>query len=156
MLPVLWVFSTKFAYLIGIQVLGGIVWAGFELSSFNFVFDTTTPEKRARCVSYYNMINGVMIFLGTIAGSLIIKYNALFWSKYYLAFIVSGAARFLVALVFLPKLREVRKVADINYQKIFLKATNMIITESFNNLTFLLHYPRKFKLVRKKTAVVKR
>ncbi|MBD3355362.1 hypothetical protein GF361_05245 [Candidatus Woesearchaeota archaeon] len=30
---------------------------------------------------------------------------------------------------------------------VFLKATDMIITESFSNLNFLLHYPMKFKWV---------
>ena len=154
-LPVLWIFSKSVSYLMGVQILGGIFWAGFELSSFNFVFDTTTPEKRPRCVSYYNMINGVLIFLGSIAGSIIIKYNTLFWSKYYLAFIVSGSLRFLIALYFLPKLREVREVADIKYQKVFLKASNMIITQSFNNLTFLLLYPRRFKLVKDTVSKVR-
>jgi MFS family permease len=149
-IPVLWLFSINYYYLIFIQLISGVLWAGFELSSFNFIFDTTTPEKRARCVSYYNAINGVMIFLGATAGSLIIRYNNVFWTKYYLVFLLSGLFRFAVAIHFLPRLREVRKVAKISYNRIFIKAVDMIATESFNNVTFLLQYPKKFKFYKRK------
>lgn len=149
-LPMLWLFSRNYYYLIFIQVLGGITWAGFELSTFNFIFDTTTPEKRPRCVSYYNAINGVMIFLGATIGGLIIKYNNLFWTKYYLVFLVSGILRLGVSMYFLPKLKEVREVAEINYRRLFKKATDMIITESFHNVTFLLSYPKRFRRVWRK------
>ncbi|MEE9525021.1 MAG: MFS transporter, partial [Candidatus Woesearchaeota archaeon] len=146
-LPILWLFSRNYYFFIFIQIIGGIIWAGFELSTFNFIFDTTTPEKRARCVSYFNVINGVMIFLGATIGSLVVKYNNVFWTKYYLVFLISGICRLGVSVYFLPKLKEVRKVADIEYKKLFMKATDMIISESFHNFTFLLHYPRKFKRV---------
>ena len=146
--PFLWLFSTSFYYLILIQFYAGIVWAGFELSSFNFVFDTTTPPKRARCVAYYNVINGVLIFLGVTIGSLIVRYNQLFWTKYYLVFLVSGVLRYAVSIYFLPKLREVRKVSDITYNKIFFKLVHMIITERFN-IAFLLSYPRKLFIHKK-------
>ncbi len=146
-MPMLWLFSRNYYWFVFIQIAGGIVWSGFELSTFNFVFDTTTPEKRSRCVSYFNIINGIMVFLGTTAGSLIIKYNNLFWTKYYLTFLVSGIFRLGISMYFLPKLKEVRKVSKIRYNSLFLKATDMIITESFSNLNFLLHYPKKFRWV---------
>ena len=147
LIPILWLFSINVYYIIAIQLYGGMVWGGFELSSFNFIFDTTTPEKRARCVSYFNAINGVMIFLGATLGGFIIKYNQLFWTKYYLVFLISGILRYGVSFYFLPKLREVREVSDISYKKIFLKAADMIMTESFRSVN-LLSYPRKFKRVR--------
>jgi len=146
--PILWLFSANIYYLIIIQFYSGIAWAGFELSSFNFVFDTTTPPKRARCVAYYNVINGIMIFLGITIGSLIVRYNNLFWTKYYLVFLVSGILRYAVSIIFLPKLKEVRKVYDISYNKIFFKLMHMIITERFN-IAFLLSYPRKLFIHKK-------
>ncbi|MBR9691482.1 MFS transporter [Candidatus Woesearchaeota archaeon] len=144
--PLFWLFSTKYYFLILIQMYGGIMWAGFELASFNFVFDTTTTEKRARCVSYYNVINGIMIFLGATIGSLIIKYNNVFWTKYYLVFLISGILRLGTAAFFLPKLKEVRKVKEISYNRIFLKAMDMILSQSFRSVN-LLAYPRKFRRV---------
>ncbi len=146
LVPLLWLVSKNFYYLIFVELFSGLVWAGFEISSFNFIFDTTTPQKRPLCVSYYNIINGVFILMGTTLGSLVIKYNWFFWSDYYMAFLVSGIARFLVFVMFVPKLREVRKVTDISYNKIFLKGMEMILTGSFHNFTFLLNYPKKFRI----------
>ncbi|MBW2982147.1 MFS transporter [Candidatus Woesearchaeota archaeon] len=146
--PILWLFSTNIYYMIFIQLLAGISWAGFELSSFNFIFDTTTPEKRPRCISYYNVINGIMIFLGTTIGSLIVKYNNLFWTKYYLVFLISGILRYVISFTFLPKLKEVRKVYDISYNKIFFKLVHTIMIERFH-VGFLMTYPRKLRLLYK-------
>jgi MFS family permease len=151
-LPLLWMMSTNLYYLISVELYSGIVWGGFELSSFNFIFDTTTPQKRARCVSYFNVLNGILIFFGTTIGSLIIRYNSVFWTKYFLVFFISGILRYAVSIYFLPKLREARPVTEIKYSRLFLKATDMILTESFNNVSFLL-YPKKFKLVKKRIIV---
>jgi MFS family permease len=144
--PLLWMSTTNFYYLILVELYSGIFWAGFELSSFNFVFDTTTPDKRAKYISYYNAINGVMIFLGTMLGSLLVFKTTFFWSDYYPVFLTSFFSRIIIVIYFISKLKEVRKVSQTTYKKIFLKATNMIITESFNNFTFFLTYPKQFKI----------
>lgn len=119
--PFLWVFSGSAWYLMAVQVYAGFVWAGFEIASFNFIFDTTTPQKRATGIAYYNVINGVAIFTGSIIGGLIVRYNQLFWSNYLLVFIVSCIIRYMASLIFIPKLREVREVEHIPYSKLFLK-----------------------------------
>ncbi len=144
-LPVLWTFSTNIYYLIAVELYGGVVWAGFELSSFNFVLDTTTPQKRARCVSYYNVLNGIMVFLGAALGGLIVKYNQVFWTKYYLVFIVSGISRSVISLLLLPRLKEARKVAEISYDKIFFKSMSMMLANGFRGAAHLLFYPHRFK-----------
>jgi MFS family permease len=117
----LWVISADFYYLIVIQMYAGFVWAGFELAAFNFVFDTTTPHRRATVVAYYNVLNGVCIFAGSMAGAVIVKYNALFGSKYFLVFILSTVLRFVASFVFIPKLKEVRTVEEIPYSQLFFK-----------------------------------
>ncbi|MBU0461069.1 MAG: hypothetical protein KJ574_00625, partial [Nanoarchaeota archaeon] len=63
MVPILWIFSTDIWYLILIQAYSGFVWAGFEISSFDYIFDSTTHQKRTTCVAYYNVMTGVMIFV---------------------------------------------------------------------------------------------
>jgi MFS family permease len=139
LVPLLWMASTKFYYLIFVQIYSGIVWAGFDLSAFNFVFDTTTPQKRARCISYYNIINGIMIFLGATIGSLIIRYNQIFWTKYYLVFLISAALRYGVSIFLLPKLKEARKVSQISYEGLLFKGIHMLISQSFKSITSLPH-----------------
>lgn len=125
LVPLLWLFSKDVLYLIIIQVYSGFVWAGFEISSSNFIFDTTSPQKRATCVAYYNVLNGAGIFLGAMLGGLIIKYNHLFWSKYLLVFLMSSVLRSIASFVFIPKIKEVREVKHIPYHKLLL---NVITT----------------------------
>jgi len=117
--PLFWFFARDITYLIIIQIYGGFVSAGFEIASFNFIFDATSSQKRALCVAYYNVLNGFAIVIGAILGSLIVKYNTLFWSKYLLVFLVSFIFRYLISVIFIPKLREVRQVEQVPYRKIF-------------------------------------
>ena len=121
LVPILWVFSKEVPYIILIQIYSGFVWAGFDISSSNFIFDTTTPEKRATCIAYYNVLNGVSISIGAVIGGLIVRYNYLFWSKYLLVFIISFISRYIASFIFIPKLKEVREVEHVPYRKLVLE-----------------------------------
>ncbi len=126
--PVLWIFSDNIIYLILIQMYSGFIWAGFELAAFNFIFDTTSAQKRATCIAYYNVLNGSAIFLGALLGGLMVKYNSVFLSKYFLVFLVSGILRYVVSLILIPRLREVRKVDGIKYTELFFRVITMMPT----------------------------
>ena len=132
-------------YLIAIQLYSGFIWAGFEISSFNFVFDTTSPRKRATGVAYYNVLNGVCVFAGAIAGGLIVRSNELFWSKYFLVFIASAVLRYAASVVFIPKLKEVRAVEDIDLPRLFFKivSTMPTIGPVYNLIPFVRKQDRK-------------
>lgn len=109
--PILWLFSKSVYYLILIQVFAGFFWAGFNLCVSNFIFDAVSPEKRTRCISYFNTINGTAMCLGAlIGGYLIWGLPRLSGSKILTIFLISGLMRFLVGILFLPKLKEVRRV----------------------------------------------
>jgi MFS family permease len=120
--PLLWVFSKEVWYLMLIQAYSGFVWAGFEISSFSFIFDSTSVQRRAICVAYYNALNGIFILVGAILGGLIVKYNNLFWSNYLLVFIVSFVLRYIASIVFIPKIKEVRTVEPISDKQLLLKS----------------------------------
>jgi MFS family permease len=126
--PLLWAFSRDIYYLIAVQFYSGFIWAGFEIASFNFIFDTTSPQKRASCVAYYNVINGVAIFTGSMIGGLLVRHNTLFWSKYILVFIISCVIRYVASFVFIPRLKEVREVEHIPYSRLFLKVISTMPT----------------------------
>jgi MFS family permease len=129
LVPILWLVSSNLLWLVAIQVYSGFIWGGFEIAGFSFIFDTTTPQKRATCVAYYNMINGIAMISGTLLGSFIVRMNDVFSSQYLLVFIVSGLLRFGASLVFLPRLREVRSVETIGYSRLFLKVVTSMPTE---------------------------
>jgi MFS family permease len=136
--PVLWLFSKDIYFLILIQAYGGFVWAGFELAGFNFVFDATTPQKRVSGIAYLNVLNGIGVFAGSLIGALIVKYNALFWSKYFAVFLLSGILRLAATFICAPKLKEVRIVKEIPYSELFFKIIRTMPTAGvvFSSIPF--------------------
>ncbi len=124
--PILWALAPGVSYLILVEMYSGFVWAGLELSMFKFAFDTTSARTRARCMAYSTLINGFLIFAGAVAGSFIVKYNEVFWSKYLLVFVVSGAMRYIVSFSFIGRIKEVMTVEEIPYRKLFFKVISML------------------------------
>jgi len=111
--PVLWLFSTNVYYLMMIQIFTGFAWAGFSLSTGNFIFDVVSREKRAICVSYLNIFIGIGIFIGaTLGGYLTTNLTISFMNIFLFAFLVSAVLRLVVSASFLPMIKEVRTVDE--------------------------------------------
>lgn len=119
LIPVLWLFSHNVAYLITIQIFGGFFWSGFNMSASNFLYDAVTPEKRTRCIAYYNAINGVAIFAGAGAGGFLAKsLPPISGSRLLSLFVLSGLIR-LAALPICSTIREVRSVKHVSHLELF-------------------------------------
>ncbi len=133
--PCLWAFSTHIVYLGAIQVVAGMVWAGFSLASSNFLFDAVTPPKRARCVAYQGLINGVAYLVGSLSGGYAASHlPASFalgpwaWhpvSPLLVIFVLSGLMRLAAAILMLRKFREVREVEAIRHRDLIYRITNI-------------------------------
>lgn len=111
-LPGLWLFSTSFWYIALVpQIVSGVGWAGFNLAAGNFIYDSTTRQKRSLCFAYSAVLNGVGVFIGATAGGLIAKYaNISFMSIFLFLFLLSAVLRVIISSVFISKLKEVRPV----------------------------------------------
>ena len=120
LVPLLWMFSDRLSIVLAVQVVSGFVWAGYELCSFNFILDCTTPERRARCASYYQVFVGVGSVAGALLGALLMKH-ALFFNPYLFLFLVSALGRLLVTTLFLPKIKELREVERISYKTLLFR-----------------------------------
>ena len=117
--PILWLFSQNVAYLVAIQVFAGFFWAGFNLSASNFIYDAVTPEKRTRCIAYYNVINGIAIFSGAMTGGFLAKcLPPIFGSRLLSLFLLSGLLRF-AALPICSTIKEVRQVKHVSSLELF-------------------------------------
>ena len=120
LLPLMWLVSASKPYLIFIQIVSGFAWAGFNLAASNFIFDAVSEVKRVRCIAYFNLINGLGIFFGATIGGLLIEHlPRLMGSGILMIFLVSGLLRLAVRFVFLPGLREVKKVENISTLDLF-------------------------------------
>ncbi len=134
-LPTLWLFSTDFGYITSIQIIGGMIWAGFSLSMGNFIFDTVAPPQRAKAVAIYNTMNASAVFLGASLGGWLSSYfsptlqlgilHHTFISNLPLLFLISGCLRLIWVLLFIPKLKEVREVEALSMQDLIFRVTQL-------------------------------
>ncbi|MBI4373953.1 MAG: MFS transporter, partial [Deltaproteobacteria bacterium] len=120
-IPFLWLLTKNYYGIVGIHFFSGFCWAGFELCSFQFILDCTTPEKRARCSTYYQLFNGIGTVCGAVLGGILLKYNLFFNGSYLFVFCLSGFGRLLFSLLFIPKIREMRVVEPISYKSLLIR-----------------------------------
>ena len=122
-LPLMWTLTTNYYFLLLVQVISGATWAGFSIAVQNFTYDAVSPPKRARVSAYVTVINGIFTIIGgTILGAFLANhlpssyslgpYRADFVSPLPGVFAVSSLARVLVAVIFLPRFREVKTSAE--------------------------------------------
>lgn len=149
LVPVLWLFSSQLGYLMLIQVYGGFVWAGFNLAAGNFIFDAVSPPKRARCVAYYGLVNGLFVFVGSTAGGIVADHlptvyrlGPWTWTPAFtlpVIFLISGCMRLLAAALFLRKFKEVRPVEPIGHRELIFRVSHLrpIAGATFSLLTGL-------------------
>ena len=72
-LPLMWgVWVKQYWHVILIQILGGILWGGFNLVSFNNLLFQTPQDQRARFSAYYQIIVTLSLSAGAALGSLLI------------------------------------------------------------------------------------
>ncbi|MBN1823946.1 MAG: MFS transporter [Endomicrobiales bacterium] len=118
--PSLWVLSSGKPYLVLIQMFSGFVWAGFNIAATNFVLDAVTEGKRVRATAYFNLVNGLGIFFGGVTGGLIVSHLPRLFGSYFLTiFLLAGALRVLIGLVFLPNIKEVKEVKCVSNRDLF-------------------------------------
>ncbi len=135
-IPLFWIFSRTIPSLIVAQLFGGFVWSGFMLSYFNFLLETTEPENRANSISYFNLINGVFIFLGSLAGAGLLKVFSMieisgflkevFWTKYVFLFFISALLRFFNSAIVLPKLKDIKRHRRITTKELAVKVISAL------------------------------
>ncbi|BBO17269.1 conserved hypothetical protein [Candidatus Brocadia pituitae] len=109
-LPAMWLISRQVYFLIIIQILAGIFWAGFNLCSSNFIYDSVIPEKRTRCISYFNIFNGFSICAGNLLGGFLATHiPPLFGYRLIALFALSSFLRILASILLLKRVKEIRK-----------------------------------------------
>lgn len=110
-LPLMWLISRNVYFLLVIQTLAGMFWAGFNLCASNFIYDSVIPEKRTRCIAYFNTFNGLAICMGTFLGGFLATHILpVFGYQLLTLFAFSSLMRIIVSSVLLRRVREVRKV----------------------------------------------
>ena len=112
-IPLLWLISRSLWYLMGVEFFSGFVWGGFGLCATNFIYDAVSPEKRVRCLGYFNLFSGVAIFTGALLGGFLVDHlPAPLGSRLLTLFALSGLLRLAAHFWLSPQFREVRESAQ--------------------------------------------
>lgn len=134
-LPILWTLSTNFWYLVALQALSGLSWAGFSLSAGNFLYDLVAREKRATYMAVHNVIASTGIFAGALLGGYLgavmpgeitlLGHTLILVSPLYGVFAVSTAIRLMVVIALVPRLKEVRQVRPLSVRELIFRVTRL-------------------------------
>jgi len=120
LIPWLWVINRSPLFLVFAQAVSGFLWAGFNLCASNFIYDAVSPAKRARCVAYFNVLNGAAIFCGAGLGGFLLRIlPAVDGYKILTLLLISGGLRMMVGLLGPLRLKEVRPVEILTSKELF-------------------------------------
>jgi len=135
LMPLLWIFSSNYWYLLFAQVISGLTWAGFSLSASNFLYDLVSREKRTKYLAIHNMLSNTCLFAGAMLGGylgmvlptrLTLLDHTFNWGSALLGvFAISTLARALMVFVLLPRIREVRRVRPISVGQLIFRVTRV-------------------------------
>jgi MFS family permease len=89
----LWIVSQNYAWLAGVQVLSGILWAAYELGFFLMFFEALPVQQRTRMLTYYNLANTSAWCVGALVGAWLLKSYGVSETGYYVLFAVSSLGR---------------------------------------------------------------
>ena len=121
-LPMLYLISTTWLFLVLVNFFGGVVWAGLSLGLSNYVFDAVRPADRAKAVAVSSTVNAIGWAMGTLIGSWLIatvpgdlqlgslRIDPI--SNLPFIFFISGSLRLVISLTLLRTFHEPRRVED--------------------------------------------
>ncbi len=104
-----WMLSDSFAYLFVVQLLAGVIWAAYELSTFLVILDTIPDSERTSIMTTYYLANSLAMVAGALIGGTILHHLDKSHAAYMFAFALSFLAR-LLSLLFLFRLTPDRSV----------------------------------------------
>ena len=144
-IPLLWIISPSPLYLIFVPTLvSGIAFAGFNLSSSNFIYDNVHISKRGLAVSYFNMLNGIGVFIGAGIGALLINYLVLkAINPVFIIFLLSGIAGIVTIFIFMPMFNEVRKVKHGKIAGVLFREFRPSVVGGFREILSIKKYLRR-------------
>ncbi len=126
LIPLFWLVSHNIFYLALVQMFAGFAWSGITLCASNFIYDAVTPQKRVRCIGYFNVINGTALFLGaSVGGFLASRLPPLQGSSLLSLFALSSLCRLFFYFILFHRFQEVRPSREVSIQELFFSVVGI-------------------------------
>lgn len=103
----MWLVSDSFAFLVFLQLFGGVAWAAYELAMMLLFFETIHERERTSVLTLFNVGNALATVAGSLAGGFLLHSLGESRWAYYMVFAASGVAR-VAALCVLAFARELK------------------------------------------------
>lgn len=119
LIPLLWLISPRFEILILVQMLSGLTWSGFTLSTANYLYDIRPHQTNfALYAAIQSSTSALLVFCGALLGAYVVRHApslaaqlSAVWQPGNLLFLVFAASSLLrtaVVVGFVPRLKEPR------------------------------------------------
>jgi len=157
LVPLLYLFSADYVYLILVTIISGAAWGGFNLAVGNFIFDASDKENRVKYVSYFNLLHGMAVFIGAMTGGMLLGMMPATKESIKALFLISGLMRLAVAFFLFPAMKEMR-IITIGFDKsmfnysLFIKPRQGFVEDPFD---YYMAYERKSNKPRPKLYMEK-
>ncbi|MBF0246715.1 MAG: hypothetical protein HQL36_01365 [Alphaproteobacteria bacterium] len=119
--PMLWLWSDSVWWFMAVQTLGGLAWAGFSLSSGNYLYDLRGGRPRLTMFAISAVISGVAVFSGGVIGGYLADrlpmaaslgdFEVSWNHPLYGVFLLSGVMRLMAVVLLMRGMAELRDVA---------------------------------------------
>jgi MFS family permease len=116
--PLLWLLSDDFRWLLVCQAAAGLSWSGFTLSCGNLLYELVPRSRRAAYVAFHNVGTASGVFAGAMLGAAlavvlppraVLLGDALPVSNLLYLFALSGLVRAIIAVLLARRIRDFRK-----------------------------------------------
>lgn len=116
-----WLVSQHFAWLIFLQIVGGVVWAAYELAFFLLFFESIAEEERTSVLTIYNLLNTTAWVVGSLIGGVILfSFDATF-GGYLWVFGLSSVGRFAALLLLARVPRLIVESAEMSVRTVAVR-----------------------------------
>ncbi len=106
LIPFLWLFASEPAHVIPINVLGGVMWGGFNLALFNYLLEISPSGRRPAYTAIFWTVVGLANIVAPLMGGYIADYFASYEYNLKILFFLSFAFRLTAAFLFWKFLEE--------------------------------------------------
>ncbi len=148
---------TILAMLLILRIFDGFIFAGFNLSAFNYLLESVPKEKGYIFVANYRFLAGLAVTISLLMGGILGQYfdgmTFLWMSGLQLLFLTSMISAIVLPMLFLPRFHSIIHTKPVKYKKLFVKAVTIYpLKELSHELTMLVHYLHKMEKKLKKSS----